>query len=63
VENHHRHLFDIQHRGKRLSVGVRTRFRRRTYIGAIDGQVCATAPAKGTLLRLLMEMTGQKAAA
>ncbi|HET7083747.1 MAG TPA: hypothetical protein VFI23_03190 [Rhizomicrobium sp.] len=58
-----RHLFDIQHRGKRLSVAVRTKYRQRTYIGSIDGQVCATAPAKGTLLRLLVEMSSQEAAA
>jgi hypothetical protein len=58
-----RHLFDIQHRGKRLSVAVRTNYRQRTYIGSIDGQVCATAPAKGTLLRLLVGMTGKRVAA
>ena len=58
-----RHLFDIQHRGKRLSVAVRTKYRQRTYIGSIDGQVRAKAPAKGTLLRMLVEMTGQGVAA
>jgi hypothetical protein len=58
-----RHLFDIQHRGKRLSVAVRTKYRQRTYIGSIDGQVCVTAPAKGTLLRLLVERTRQEVAA
>ena len=62
MENH-RHLFDILHRGKRLSVTVRTKYRQRTYIGSIDGQVRATSPAKGSLLRLLMEMSSQEAAA
>jgi len=57
-----RQLFDIQHRGKCLSVAVRTKYRQRTYIGSIDGQVCATAPAKGTLLRLLVEMASQSGA-
>ena len=55
----HRHLFTIQHRGKRLAIAVRTRYRRRTYVGTIDGEIMATAPAKGPLLRLLVELSSQ----
>ena len=58
-----RHLFDIQHRGKRLSVAVRTKYRQRTYIGSIDGQVRATSPAKGSLLRMLVELSSHERAA
>ena len=61
--NDYRHLFEIQHRGKRLAVAVRTRYRRRTYIGFIDGNIVATSPAKGTLLRLLVEISSESLAA
>ena len=51
-----RHLFDINHGGRRLTVSRTGSQGRRMYIGAINGQECAAAPAKGELLRTLIQM-------
>ena len=55
-----RELFKIKRGGKCLSV-LQGALGHRRYIGSIDGQVCAEAPAKGELLRRLIEMTTDKA--
>jgi hypothetical protein len=62
MQDHHE-LFTIKRGGKRLSVAVVRECRHRTYVGLIDGQVCATSLGKGDLLRVLLEMTTNYAAA
>lgn len=58
---HQRDLFEIKRGGKRLTVAVRGGCGGwRRYIGSIDGQECAMAPAKGDLLRMLIDMTGSQ---
>jgi hypothetical protein len=54
-----RHLFNIKHRGKTLGFAIKGRGHRRTYIGYIDGELAALAPAKGQLLRDLMQIANQ----
>ena len=51
-----RDLFEILYGGRRLAVAVTRRGRQRLYVGAINGEVCATAPGKGDLLRALIQM-------
>lgn len=62
MQDHHE-LFEIRRGDKRLSIAVLKTSRHRTYIGSIDGQVCATSFGKGDLLRQLMEMASGKQAA
>ena len=57
---HQRDLFEIKRGGKRLAVAVRGSGGWRRYIGSINGQECAAAPAKGDLLRMLIEMTDRQ---
>lgn len=49
-------LFSIKRGDKRLTVSVLKTSRHRTYVGSIDGQVCAMSFGKGDLLRMLIEI-------
>ncbi len=40
----HRRLFEIKRGNQCLAIAVRTRGWHRTYIGFINGRVCATSP-------------------
>jgi hypothetical protein len=49
-------LFQLRHKGRTLSVGLKSRGKRKVYLGAINGETCAVAPGKGEVLRLLIKM-------
>lgn len=49
-------LFRFRHSQRDITVWRRGRGHYKRYIGAINGDVCADAPAKGELLRKLIEM-------
>ncbi len=51
-----RELFEVKKDGRRRGMAVRGRGRRRHYVGYINGQACAVAPAKGELWRVLLGM-------
>lgn len=46
----------IRHNERNIGISRYFRKSRRTYIGSINGEVCAFGPAKGELLRKLIEM-------
>jgi hypothetical protein len=50
-------LFEIRHSGRNLQVWRRGKGHFKQYLGAINGDVCAMGPAKGDLLRRLVEMS------
>jgi hypothetical protein len=51
-----RHLFDIQHGGRTLTVAVRGHKGRRIYVGYINGRLAALGRAKGEMLRRLVQL-------
>ena len=52
-----RELFEIQRGGRTLSISRASQGNRKLYIGAVNGEVCAFAPAKGGLLRALIQLS------
>jgi hypothetical protein len=53
---HGRHLFDISHKGRNISMMVSSLHYRKRYIGSINGEVCAIGSCKGDVMRQLMEL-------
>jgi hypothetical protein len=49
-------LFSFRHCQRDITVWRRGKGHFKRYIGAINGEVCAEAPAKGELLRNLIQM-------
>ena len=52
-----RELFEIQRGGRTLSISRSSQGNRKLYVGAVNGEVCAFAPAKGDLLRALIRLS------
>ncbi len=51
-----RHLFDISHKGRNISVVASSVGRRKRYLGSINGAMCAIGSSKGDVLRRLIEV-------
>ena len=54
-----RELFRIRHSDRTIQIWRRGKGHFKQYIGAINGDVCATGPAKADLLRRLIQMSRQ----
>ena len=51
-----RELFEIKYNGRLLGVARTWRRRSRSYVGFINGEIVTFAPAKGDLLRNLIQI-------
>lgn len=49
-------LFSFRHSQRTITIWRQGRSHFKRYIGAVNGEVCAEAPAKGELLRRLIEI-------